>query len=142
MGVYYTDSSQTGWTPYSTGLPNVIANDLSVNYGNYKIRVATYGRGVWECNLKATKPSAVSQITKTNATDVQVYPNPTTSRWKLVFEKGKPGNFTVKVTDVAGRVINVSENTDQIDASRLASGVYNIEVGVGDEHYSIKAIRE
>ena len=33
-------------------------------------------------------------------------------------------------------------HTGWVDASSLASGVYNIEVSAGDDHYNIKAIRK
>ncbi len=144
MGVYYTDSSQTGWSVYNTGLPNVIANDLSVNYANYKVRVATYGRGIWECRLKKYPPdrTGVSQIKSSQSSAISVYPNPAENSWKLVFPKQKPTAFSVKVMDVNGRTVRKQDNSDIIDASMLPSGIYNIEVAVGNLQYSIKAIRK
>ncbi len=142
IGVYYTDSSQTGWTLYNTGLPNVIINDLEVNYANYKVRAATYGRGIWECNLKKAAPSGIKPVVKAHQADIQLYPNPTANSWKVVFGTNKPAKFNIKVTDVTGKVLGVYDNTDIIDASRYASGVYNLEVSAGDAHYSLKAIRE
>ena len=143
IGVYYTDSSQTGWTLYETGLPNVIVDDLNINYANYKVRAATYGRGVWQCNLKKQPTLGTKTVTNANtATIIRLYPNPTTSTWNLQFLKQKPADFTVKVSDITGRVILTQKDTYQIDASALASGVYNIEVGLGDAHYNIKAIRK
>jgi hypothetical protein len=35
------------WVPYKIGLPNVIVDDLQINYGTSTIRAATYGRGLW-----------------------------------------------------------------------------------------------
>ncbi len=144
IGVYYTDSSQTGWTLYGTSLPNVIINDLHVNYGNYMLRAATFGRGIWEVPLKEEKPvdrTAVKAI-KADNTTIRAYPNPAKDSWKLVFQNGKPATYSVKVTDAAGRIVQRTENADIIKAAHLAGGVYNIEVAVGDEHYSIKAVKE
>lgn len=51
VGVYYRDASMTAFTPFMTGLPNVVVNDFEIFYPTNKIRAATYGRGVWESDL-------------------------------------------------------------------------------------------
>lgn len=51
VGVYYRDGSMTSWTPFMTGLPNVVVNDFEIFYPTNKIRAATYGRGVWQSDL-------------------------------------------------------------------------------------------
>lgn len=51
VGVYYRDGSMSSFTPFMTGLPNVIVNDFEIHYATSKIRAGTYGRGVWESDL-------------------------------------------------------------------------------------------
>jgi photosystem II stability/assembly factor-like uncharacterized protein len=51
-GVYFRDDSLSDWVPYKWGLPNVIVDDLEIHYGTNKLRAATYGRGIWQANLK------------------------------------------------------------------------------------------
>jgi photosystem II stability/assembly factor-like uncharacterized protein len=143
MGVFYTDASQTGWTPYSTELPNVIVDKLDVNYTDYKIRAATYGRGVWVTNLKKALPVPNSVASVNNKTaEVTAYPNPTTNSWKLVFANQKPVSYDVTVRDIAGRTVSTTHNADAIDASMLANGVYTIDVVVGENHYTLKAVKK
>ncbi len=50
-GVYYTDSTLTGWVPFGTGLPNTSVENLEVSYAAGKLRAATYGRDLWETEL-------------------------------------------------------------------------------------------
>jgi len=57
VGVYYRDGSMNSWTPYMTGLPNVIVNDFEIFYPTNKLRAATYGRGVWESDLYSNPSS-------------------------------------------------------------------------------------
>lgn len=147
IGIYYTDSSSTGFSLYGTGHPNVMVYDLNVNYSNYKIRTATFGRGVWECPLQKAKPvppidNAVRNIGAANKMAVQAYPNPAKNSWRLIFQNQKPTNYSVKVTDVSGRMILQADNREVIDATALAAGVYNIEVIAGNEHHTIKAVKE
>ncbi len=142
MGVFYTDSSQTGWTRYGTGLPNVIINDLELNYGNYKIRAATYGRGVWEVPVKAPMPNSVKQLNDAAALSVEVVPNPSKDNWKIVFSNTPPAQYSVKVYDLAGRKVLASENNEKIEAGKLAAGAYNIEVTVGEKVYHLKSVKD
>ncbi|MEO5570193.1 MAG: T9SS type A sorting domain-containing protein [Bacteroidia bacterium] len=51
FGVFQTDNTLNDWLPYNTGLPNVIIDELEIQYGVSKLRAATYGRGVWESDL-------------------------------------------------------------------------------------------
>ncbi len=51
VGVYYRNVTMSQWQQYSNGLPNVIVNDLEIQYSSGKLRAATYGRGMWESSL-------------------------------------------------------------------------------------------
>ena len=62
IGVYFRDKYMEEWTPYYEGLPNVIVNELEVNYTTNKIRAGTYGRGLWECDVLLTAPTANFEV--------------------------------------------------------------------------------
>jgi photosystem II stability/assembly factor-like uncharacterized protein len=51
-GVYYIKDGLPDFVPYKFGLPNVIVDELEIHYGAKKIVAATYGRGVWQNNLR------------------------------------------------------------------------------------------
>ena len=48
IGVYFTTDGGNNWQPYGTGLPNVNVTQLYMPPDGGFLRVATYGRGVWE----------------------------------------------------------------------------------------------
>ncbi|MBK8954119.1 MAG: fibronectin type III domain-containing protein [Saprospiraceae bacterium] len=52
IGVYYRDSITNTWTEHGTGLPLVAINEVEFQKSGNKLRVATYGRGVWESDLQ------------------------------------------------------------------------------------------
>jgi hypothetical protein len=120
----------------------VIINDLELNYSNYKIRAATYGRGAWEVPLKAPLPNAVKQLSGNATMGVDVVPNPSKDNWKIVFSNTPPAQYSVKVYDMAGRIVAESENTEKIEAVKMAAGVYNIEVTVGEKVYHLKSVKD
>ncbi len=143
IGVYYTDSTTPGvWAPYSSGLPNVIASCMELNYKNNKIRVATYGRGIWECAIKG-KTDGINTINNTATTSkISLTPNPTDHQWVLIFNGSKPDNYSVTLSDISGKVLNTYRNSEIINATNLVPGIYNIEVIIDNQQYSLKAIRK
>ena len=60
LGVYYTDDNlynienpeNGGWVCVSNGLPPSIVSDIDINYCRQLIRISTFGRGMWEADLK------------------------------------------------------------------------------------------
>jgi photosystem II stability/assembly factor-like uncharacterized protein len=48
IGVYYRDTLTGAWSEVSGNLPKAAVNELEVHPGAGKLRVATYGRGIWE----------------------------------------------------------------------------------------------
>ena len=61
-GVYYIDDNLSSWIKYSRQLPNVIVNELEINYVNRKIRAGTYGRGVYQSPLAGEAGSPVARF--------------------------------------------------------------------------------
>ena len=51
VGIYYKDNTMSDWILFNNNLPNVIINELEINYCTGEITAATYGRGLWKSNL-------------------------------------------------------------------------------------------
>ena len=47
-GVFVSDNTGVNWTPFQTGLPNVLVNTLQLNTTLNILAAGTHGRGVWE----------------------------------------------------------------------------------------------
>ncbi len=48
VGVYRTTDGGANWAPFGAGLPNVRVNDIYMPPDGGYLRVATYGRGMWQ----------------------------------------------------------------------------------------------
>jgi hypothetical protein len=48
VGIYRTTDGGANWDPYANGLPTVRVNDIYMPPDGGFIRIATYGRGIWE----------------------------------------------------------------------------------------------
>lgn len=129
-GVYYTDSLLAGWQYYSTGLPNVIVNDLEINYTIGKIRAGTYGRGLWESPIKqpvTTPPTANfgfsnDQVCTTDSIEFSDASIDHAPSWLWRFPGGSPSSSTEqnpKVVYPSTGVYNVTlivQNMNGVDS--------------------------
>lgn len=70
LGVYFARLSPAGgllspqalgWAKFGTGLPNVKVADVEISYAKKQMFIATFGRGVWMIDLKAS-PLPISNI--------------------------------------------------------------------------------
>jgi|GEM_PF-895686 len=57
LGVFKIDSTSNDWNPFNNNsLPNVIVNELEIQYQSNKLFAATYGRGLWSIDMEITSP--------------------------------------------------------------------------------------
>ncbi|MCX6155732.1 MAG: T9SS type A sorting domain-containing protein [Candidatus Kapabacteria bacterium] len=113
-GVFSADNNSGAWSVWGDNLPNVIVLDMQISYSIKKLRIATFGRGIWEVNINACAlPEPSVQIagnttfcqgdsvtlTAADAYPSYVWSNGATTK-SIVVKTG--GNYTVTVTDNAG----------------------------------------
>lgn len=48
VGIYRTTDGGASWSPFGAGLPNVRVNDIYMPPDGGYLRIATYGRGIWQ----------------------------------------------------------------------------------------------
>jgi hypothetical protein len=60
LGVYRTTDGGNTWQRYGMGLPMVLVNDMVIGKTGGILRIATYGRGLWEIYPSATAEHGVN----------------------------------------------------------------------------------
>ncbi len=133
LGVYITTNGGGSWNEYRVGMPYALVFDLSVVYPNRKLRVATYGNGIYERNLLATpvKVTPVGNEIVKSYNLSQNYPNPFNPITKIKFDipstlRGQsenPFSSTVKLNiyNSLGKKVQTLVN------QKLLSGSYEVE---------------
>ncbi len=122
FGVYYTNDLLEDWISYSEQLPNVKVTDSEIV--NNKLRVATYGRGVWESDLYSSSVNIKNTELYKN---ILIHPNP--AKDKISIETGTATIKSIKIFNTSGVLIkefNTEKNKYAI--SGLVSGVYFIKI--------------
>lgn len=92
-----------------------------------------------------TKMSVPVTTTTTNSFEVSLYPNPSAGEFKLMINAPLNKNKAiVKVIDIQGRLMKSFEcNANQVTAlgNELKPGVYMVEVRMGNEVKTVRAVR-
>ena len=123
LGVWHTSNAAATWDIYSANAPQaMLAMHLSIA-PNKKLRVATYGLGVWQTDLaepsKTTEPGLVFSIQG-------LYPNPASERSVLDFVLKSEANVKIKVLDINGKTLW------QGNSERLPAGAHSRPIPVGN----------
>ena len=123
LGVWHSPDAGGNWFFYSEHAPQaMLAMHLSQT-PNFKLRVATYGLGVWQTDL--VEPSKTTELGL--AFSIRgLYPNPAKDRSVLDFTLTKEEKIRIKVLDLNGKI--VWESTSE----RLSAGKYSRPVSVAD----------
>ncbi|MEQ1675428.1 MAG: hypothetical protein ABL876_01930 [Chitinophagaceae bacterium] len=97
IGVYYKTETDPTFTNFSDNLPLVAINELEIQKAAGKIRVATYGRGVWESPVATIIPNGFSFGSTTPASAACPAPN----TMDITLPTISNGGFTNTITLVA-----------------------------------------
>ena len=124
-GPYVYIKNEGIWKDLSEGqAPNLRYWSVEFLPNSSKVRFGTYGRGIWDFNLK------VLTDTKDLVTDIQtinIYPNPATEKATVKFQQSIQ-QATVQIISTTGQVMNtlnlVKVDELTIDVSDYADGVY------------------
>lgn len=156
LGVYYFDNTLADWIQFDAGLPNTEVTELEIYYdpecrGNDMLRAGTYGRGLWESDLRdpgtlapATcffaSPTVVCEGMVVTLEDFSAY-GPTSWNWSISpatysFENGTsasdqnpqvsfvaPGAYTVTLTATNGNGSDNRVRTGYINVTGAALGL-------------------
>ncbi len=71
IGVFASEDGGLSWSPYTTGMPVVAVFGMSLQPSQRILRIATYGRGIWD---RAVDPSTATVVTLVGSEIVEGHP--------------------------------------------------------------------
>ncbi len=158
--VLFTADGKTVAWQYTDDNGNYKFDNLA--YGDYKVVVDVLGKRSEEylVTLSEAQPSNSDGNFDVNTTSVvvvkksatgiapiatkqlQLYPNPATQQVNLMFEATEEAITSINIMDISGRLVQQQNiqttkgsNTALLDVSNLQSGMYLVNIKVGDRNY-------
>lgn len=117
LGVFFSDEGSGFWQPYGTGMPAALISAMRLIPTSNILRVSTYGRGIWEIDVRqctATTPT-ITKVTPTTAcvgdsVVLEASAGYASYRWssgdttrRVIFRSiAQTGSYTVSVEDNSG----------------------------------------
>jgi len=126
------------------GLLTVAANETATTLNITAISVFDNDKKGTATVTVTTDPDTSIEYNNTKSTNMfaNVYPNPTEG--KFIVEFDMPGNYTLSVTDMSGKILSrqtTKEQQTQIDISALPTGTYLLIIDDGKMQSTTKVIK-
>ncbi len=141
VGVFYKNTSLSSWIYFGLGLPNTPITDVQISYAAKKIRVGTYGRGIWEANLYTSPVTDIDMATIENQT-LKLYPNPFVDQIKIE----SPEQITaLRLFSSTGKELPVPnmDSKSIVQVGQLTKGVYTLEIStLSGKKWTEKIVKE
>lgn len=109
LAVYYRNATMSDWAVDNTGLPTYCNTNIARPfYRDGKIRIATYGKGIWENDFHEAPSTPIARISVDRlGQDVQCqtdlfyfedysFLNHHNASWQWTFENGSPASSTLR----------------------------------------------
>ena len=129
-GVYYIDDTYSEWQPYFNNLPNVIINELEINFAEGRIYAGSYGRGTW------SSPTKYGNVILANGDflspeQVNLAPNPAVNQLRISLPQQTEAD--IRVFDLSGKLLIYKKDVQvnayyDMDVSVLQTGTYFVRV--------------
>ncbi len=142
LGVYFKIDGNNWERLGGNTLPNVIVNDIDINYTENVLVAATFGRGLWQADIS----SQLVNVNELSELEIpKIYPNPV----KNTIQIELPENISEKeyyIYNVVGGKIKGGKLTKQnnsINLEEIPSGVYMLKIFDNNNYnYTHKIIKK
>lgn len=140
IGVFVSTDEGASWHDFRDGLPEVVCIlDLTISVSNRKLRAATHGNGVYQIELLEQPINTSIQAQSVLIEDVNIFPNPSSNIFNLVFYSKEEQDVSIKIYSSTGNCIYVENKKKllgkykkQINLKTKANGIFLLELKTDD----------
>jgi len=149
LGVFYRNDEMDDWELFSDNLPNVIVNELEIDYTDSKLYAATYGRGIWFADLMNPITGMVEGDKGLRNLEITLLPNPCSDAFSVSIAGGSIQVLVIQLIDIIGNV-KISDEISYLAAndrlsysiSELPAGLYFVKVSTGGQSKVCRLIKK
>lgn len=123
-------------------MANVRVDMLRLRRSDNTVLAATHGRGLFTASYKANLiPDEYSDV------KIDLYPNPNNGQFKISFYCRDYRNVSIEIFSLHGKIIEtfntrcyIGPFSKTFDLRKFSSGLYTINISIGDNSYQRKVI--
>ncbi|MCB0738469.1 MAG: T9SS type A sorting domain-containing protein [Bacteroidetes bacterium] len=141
LGIYRLDRKNEKWELYAESFPNVIVSELEVHLADFKLKAATFGRGIWEADLEGVPDIIGVEEVLADQLEMNAFHDEMNNQLalELIGKHAKPLNLLVVV--VTGRIvlnnsIQPNQNRLTLNTRNWLPGMYYVTVSNGKTRIS------
>ncbi len=146
IGVFTSKNNSGEWESYGSGMPNVIVNELEIQYKAKKLRAGTYGMGLWEADILFESDIEENSV---KSCSLSLHPNPFPQFLIFNFQFSKAGHVSLKLYDMLGNEVAVlvdgymeaGRHEVRFDGSEFVPGVFFYVMRAGERLESGKVVK-
>jgi hypothetical protein len=144
-GLYYSTNTGADWHK-ETRIPTTTdIREIQLRALDRKIFLFAQGRGVWYCSLKSgghiggVQQASVSLAQPANTFQFSLYPTPAASKLNITLKDELSSSARMVIYDMTGHTVSGNlwnagaGESQEADISKLASGVYFLQIQDGDK---------
>ena len=118
------------------------------NYNNSVLRIAYYGRAVWESPLYNPSVNIHDGVDAKNTYHLSLFPNPTQGETFIKYSLKENSHVFISICDALGKEVmyvmnekqNLGEHQLTINSDQLSNGIYFVKMIVNGEKQMQKLI--
>ncbi len=148
LGVFYKNDEMDDWELFSDNLPNVVVNELEIDYTDSRLYAATYGRGIWYADLINPVTGLEENDLVFQNLEIAVSPNPCTNDFSVTIAGGANQPFVVQLIDILGNVKISNQVSSSVAAipfsysvADLPAGLYFVRVSSGNQSQVCRLVK-
>jgi hypothetical protein len=137
-GVWYKNNTMTNWINFSNGLPVIATINEFMCYfdgtSNSRLKVAYYGRGVWESPTYSTL-MGTSTLKDPSVLHLSLSPNPAADLVLVTCSAPTLSTVTLRIVSITGQQLLTKEVhfsngnlREQLNLGGISAGVYVVEL--------------
>jgi photosystem II stability/assembly factor-like uncharacterized protein len=144
-GIFYIQVDQEQWQPFSNNLPNVIINEMEINFTTNKIYAATYGRGLWESSIFKEEMTSTLPV---QSYGFKVYPNPVKDKLAISLENTNlfGGKAKLEMFSTDGKLVfhqnDIKSAQFELDVHGIKPGIYFLRIAGINGGHTVRFIKE
>lgn len=144
-GLYATDTlmgTATQWVRQAENtIGNVVCDMIDFRASDGMVVVATHANGIYSATITSVNDIVtVRDLPAPASMDVTIYPNPASDNLNIRYTLDRASDVEILILDELGRIVRTTrrdnvapgENTESMEISDLAAGMYYVRLNAGD----------